>query len=238
MDNWHEDLLDLLLTPNTSDGEEVLHRIVVAARKLDFEHVAYGFQAAYPLTHPPIIVFTNCPPAWQRRYAEAGYVRIDPTVAHARRSTTPLLWRDEVFVSAPTLWAEAQEHGLRVGWSQSCLSEVGSLGMLVLWRNQTPLSADELAAHEPQMRWLVQVAHTAFNKLLVQQSASRLHALTPREREVLQWTADGKSAQDIADILTLSKSAVDFHIKNAMHKLQTSNKTAAVARAALLGMLH
>ena len=62
-------------------------------------------------------------------------------------------------------------------------------------------------------------------------------ALTAREREVLQWSADGKSAQDIADTLNLSKSAIDFHLKNSIQKLNAPNKTAAVARAALMGWL-
>ncbi|MDB5849541.1 MAG: transcriptional activator of quorum sensing autoinducer synthesis transcription regulator protein, partial [Rhodoferax sp.] len=51
-------------------------------------------------------------------------------------------------------------------------------------------------------------------------------------------TADGKSSQDIADILILSKSTVDFHVKNAVVKLQVGNKTAAVVRAAVLGYLN
>ena len=62
--------------------------------------------------------------------------------------------------------------------------------------------------------------------------------LTSREVEVLKWTADGKSAQDIADILALSKNTVDFHIKNAVTKMQAANKTAAVVRAAMLGYLY
>jgi len=53
----------------------------------------------------------------------------------------------------------------------------------------------------------------------------------------LQWSADGKSAQDIADTLNLSKSVIDFHLKNSINKLQAPNKTAAVARAALMGWL-
>lgn len=238
MDNWHEDLLNLLLTSPAGDAHAVFHQVELAANKLGFDRLAYGFQPAYPLTNRHITVISNYPLAWQRRYAEAGYLHIDPTVAHGRRSTTPLVWSDAVFASTPTLWAEAQAHGLRVGWAQSCLDDVGSAGMLTLCREHPPLSEAELDAHESHLRWLVQVAHHAFSKVFVQQSAGLLHALTAREREVLQWAADGKSSQDIAEILTVSKSAVDFHIKNAMHKLQTSNKTAAVARAVLLGMLH
>lgn len=237
MNTWQKDLLDLLLITPANGVQVIFSRIEHAARSLGFEHVAYGFQAPYPITHPKITLLNNYPTAWQHHYAQAEYLHTDPTVIHGRASQAPLLWSEQNFATNPTLWADAQDHGLRVGWAQSCL-DTGSGGMLTLCRSRGPLTSTELSANETAMRWLVQVAHVACAKLLVRQNADTLQALTAREREVLQWTADGKSAQDIADILKLSKSAVDFHITNAIRKLQTANKTAAVARAVLLGLLY
>ena len=37
--------------------------------------------------------------------------------------------------------------------------------------------------------------------------------LSHREREILQWTADGKSSGEIAIILSISESTVNFHHK-------------------------
>jgi LuxR family transcriptional regulator len=87
------------------------------------------------------------------------------------------------------------------------------------------------------MRWQVQVAHVSLSRSILCNDTERHSPLTCREREVLQWSADGKSAKDIADILNVSKSAVDLHLKNVINKLQAPNKTAAVARAALMGWL-
>jgi LuxR family transcriptional regulator len=61
--------------------------------------------------------------------------------------------------------------------------------------------------------------------------------LSDRETEVLRWTADGKSAQEIADILNVTKHTVEFHIKNAVNKLQAVNMTSAVVKALVLGLL-
>ena len=61
--------------------------------------------------------------------------------------------------------------------------------------------------------------------------------LTDREIEVLRWTADGKTASEIADILNISERTANFHIANAITKLNAPNKTAAVVRAGMLGML-
>ena len=61
--------------------------------------------------------------------------------------------------------------------------------------------------------------------------------LTPKETDILKWCADGKTSGEIAEIMAISVNTVNFHIKNATSKLRTANKTAAVVRAAMLGLL-
>jgi LuxR family transcriptional regulator len=236
MNSWQEDLLNMLLIPATS-AEAVFDRIKQAAQQLGFEHVAFGFQAPYPVTQPKITMLNSYPTAWQQRYAQAGYLLTDPTVAHGRKSQAPILWNDHAFASNRALWADAQDHGIKSGWAQSCLERSGAGSLLTLCRRAEPLTASELQAKEAPMRWLVQVAHVLLSRAILAQENPPCAALTPREREVLQWSADGKSAQDIADTLNLSKSVIDFHLKNSIQKLNARNKTAAVARAALMGWL-
>ena len=60
--------------------------------------------------------------------------------------------------------------------------------------------------------------------------------LTAREVEILKWTAEGKTAGDIAVILSLKERTVHFHMANAIVKMGACNKTAAVVQAALRGM--
>ena len=57
------------------------------------------------------------------------------------------------------------------------------------------------------------------------------HSLTPREREVLWWGAQGKSATQIGKILHITKRTVDEHTHNAVRKLGAANRTQAVAIA-------
>ncbi|MCO4089557.1 MAG: LuxR family transcriptional regulator [Limnohabitans sp.] len=236
MNTWQEDLLNLLLIPETSP-EAIFAHIQRATVQLGFEHVAFGFQAPYPVTNPNVTLLNNYPTAWQQRYAQAGYLLTDPTVSHGRQSQTPIVWNDQAFASNRALWADAQDHGIKTGWAQSCLERSGAGSLLTLCRRAEPLTTSELQAKEASMRWLVQVAHVILSRAVLSQEKITYAALTKREREVLQWSADGKSAQDIADILNLSKGAVDFHLKNSIQKLNAPNKTAAVARAALMGWL-
>jgi LuxR family quorum-sensing system transcriptional regulator SolR len=63
-----------------------------------------------------------------------------------------------------------------------------------------------------------------------------LRQLTKREIEILQWTGEGKSSQEIATILHLSVNTINYHIKKSIAKLGAPNKTAAAVRAARLGL--
>lgn len=237
MKGWQEDLLDLVSDYVTCE-REIFRRIEDVAIGLGFEYVAYGFQSPLPFSRPKITLLSNYSRSWQERYAQAGYLQVDPTVAHGRRSQEPIIWTDQVFGDAQSLWNEARAHGLRVGWAQSSLNGLGAGGMITLSRSCQSLTPQELDAKQQKMRWLVQVAHLAFSPLLRCKPAKGSHKLSSRELEVLKWSADGKSAQDIGDILSVSKNTVDFHIKNSVTKLQVPNKTAAVVRAALLGLLN
>jgi DNA-binding NarL/FixJ family response regulator len=44
-------------------------------------------------------------------------------------------------------------------------------------------------------------------------------ALTPREREIMQLVAEGKSTKQVADALTISIKTVETHRTNLMRKL-------------------
>jgi DNA-binding CsgD family transcriptional regulator len=56
-------------------------------------------------------------------------------------------------------------------------------------------------------------------------------SLTPREREVVTWVAQGKTAVEIAKILGIAKRTVDEHMHAAMRKLGAANRAQAVAIA-------
>jgi DNA-binding CsgD family transcriptional regulator len=53
--------------------------------------------------------------------------------------------------------------------------------------------------------------------------SSPLACLSPRERQVLQFVAEGKSSAEIADILSLSLKTVETYRSRLMHKLGISD---------------
>lgn len=62
--------------------------------------------------------------------------------------------------------------------------------------------------------------------------------LSPREREVLQLTAAGNSAEEVANQLYLSRATVKTHLQRVYQKLGVSDRAAAVAEAMRRGMLN
>ena len=61
--------------------------------------------------------------------------------------------------------------------------------------------------------------------------------LTPREREILEFLADGWSNSEIADRLPLSLRTVKFHLETLFRKLGVNRRTEAVREGWRLGLL-
>lgn len=66
---------------------------------------------------------------------------------------------------------------------------------------------------------------------------SPMEALTPREREVLQWLAEGLANKEIARRLRISEHTVKFHVNTIMGKLGAQTRTEAVTRAVRQGLI-
>ena len=183
-------------------------------------------------------MINNYPAHWQERYVQQRYVEIDPTVRLAMQSDKPFVWTSRLVASAPEFWEEARAAGLRVGWAQSSIGDASPRGMFTVARSTMPLWQTELVRKERHLRVLATVAHQRLSQLMLPAQPTRCGAkLTAREIEVLQWTADGKTTLEIADLLNLSECTVRFHIRNVITKLNVANKTAAAVCAAMNGML-
>ena len=111
--------------------------------------------------------------------------------------------------------------------------------MLTLARSHEALSAAELQHQGFKMVWLAQMAHLGMSRCLTAKLMPEIEVkLSKREVEVLRWTAEGKTSNEISEILGISERTVNFHISNAATKLNAPNKTAAAVKAAVLGMLY
>ncbi|WP_050930408.1 LuxR family transcriptional regulator [Aestuariivita boseongensis] len=58
-------------------------------------------------------------------------------------------------------------------------------------------------------------------------------ALTPRQREALEWVGDGKTTQDIAVLMGLTSATVEKHLRLAREALSVETTAQAVLKAAM-----
>ena len=61
--------------------------------------------------------------------------------------------------------------------------------------------------------------------------------LTPREEEVLQLLAQGKTNKEIASELVVTERTVKFHVSSILRKMDRGNRTEAVRLAVELGLV-
>jgi len=96
-----------------------------------------------------------------------------------------------------------------------------------------------LEAGKIELANLELICNSAFRRLidLGVISTQRPGDLSARERRVLELTALGKTASDIAGLLEISQRTVHAHLQNASAKLNASNKTHTVVEALRYGQI-
>ncbi|MGM4908511.1 LuxR family transcriptional regulator [Rhizobium sp. 768_B6_N1_8] len=90
-----------------------------------------------------------------------------------------------------------------------------------------------------EMRELSYIAIHVFDRLAeIRNLDTRItDTLTDREIDCLNWTAAGKTSAEIAEILDLSEHTVNHYLNRATKKLDTVNRTQAVAKALRIGLI-
>jgi len=83
-----------------------------------------------------------------------------------------------------------------------------------------------------------QLVHERLDDGKRQPAAAYFNPLTEREREILKWTAMGKTAWEISRILHISQRTVEDHLCHVRCKLDTATSTQAVVEALRLRLIQ
>jgi len=234
---WIRELLQSL--SGAGSAEDLFAPVSKAARYLGFSCCSYGLRLPIPVSKPQIRVLDNYPKDWMHHYQRSGYLQVDPTVSLGMSTGKLVIWNDQTFKTAPALWHDARAIGLNVGMAQPAWGPGGSFGLLSLSRESEPLSAAEIEKHRRKLVWLTQAVHASMYTMLTPHMVPEGGAvLTARESEIIRWTADGKTAEEVAAILGVSDRTVTFHIQNVLGKLNSTNKIQATVKAVALGLVR
>jgi len=200
-------------------------------RRFGFEHFAFSGVPRSSAAMPEAVLAHRIPAELFKLYVERRYADVDPVMRMLRRTTEPFRWLDVPYHrererKGAEVMALVADFGLSQGFFVPTPSPCGTYGNV--WMAGP---APELTErNRPALHLMALYAFDRVHRLVGRLPVQRL-PLTAREREVLAWTASGKSAWEIGEILGIGKRTVDEHAQTAVHKLGAANKIQAVVFA-------
>lgn len=227
----------------------------------DHGFASYAFvEISDPGEEAPLLVATS-DPRWNDDYRSNRFLDVDPVLPVVRRTSRPFTWADVALPrrlgkrkpGAQRTMEAARDHGLVEGLvvpfhTVDRIGRIHSASCVLFWKDRPALftriprrvrselhviliywagRALELAARAGSRRFEASGVGEAGDDI----------ALSDRERAVLAWAARGKTMAETAAILSISVATVETHLRNAMAKLGTVNKTQAAVRALKLGLI-
>lgn len=185
------------------------------------------------------IVISTYPTSWLRRYSDMDYAGIDPVIAKGLSSVNAVVF-DHAHPETAELAdfaADAMAHGIGA-FTVGIPVHIGkNIRSVTTFATDMEISGatDEASAVMTRFREQAHIVSVAVTERFLETRQPK-HKLTNREIEVLYWGSWGKTDQQTADIMGLSRWTVVAHVQSAKAKLGVNNKAAAIARALKLNL--
>ena len=181
------------------------------------------------------------PNQWMEHYFDRNYDKNDPIFLHAAATVTPFRW-DHLALRISKALRQPLDEATEFGISNGITIPVRGPGRCYATFSVTAsVSGTEFEAlwaqHHHLLHLLTLHAHEAIIKQIYQSPMPSGLSLSPRERECLLWTAKGKTAWEIGQILNLTEETVATYLKSATRKLEVNNKYHAVVKSIVLGII-
>jgi LuxR family quorum sensing-dependent transcriptional regulator len=169
------------------------------------------------------------PQDWYLQYGQCRFVEHDVVAASFRTRTASFRWSDlriETAASRRVMQIAGEDYAMKQGFAVPIFGLNGYEAGLSLAGPEVDCSDEANAAVEL-------IAVYAFNQLTRIKSCERDAPLVlrPREREIMQWVAAGKTTWDIGAILHISSDTVNKTIASAMRRLGVHTRAQAVSEA-------
>lgn len=204
-----------------------------------YERVAYSLITDHPSLSLPKQhgLATSYPDDWMKYYDEQKYFSLDPVVHGVIHSRVPFFWSDlkataTIPESSFKVLQQGHDSGLKDGLAIPLFGYSGEVVGLGLARKEADKGRDyQFLAN---VCLLSTFFHEKFRSLLTQPI---LVKITPKERDIISWAAEGKTDEEIAIILGLSANTVRWYWKNIFVKLDTKGRLYTITKAIALGLV-
>lgn len=205
----------------------------------------YGFQhfAYLRLDGSRWKAVSNYPAEWLDRYYKQNFSRIDPIVRAAKQGAHPFCWslHDAILKrERPEVIAfrdEAISHGIVAGLSIPIRVGFSHQAVLTFASHDTACLKDAVTMDIIEAATAAAMLHFAFSMRRKRWSCASADNLTNFEITCLRWVAEGKTMQDVADLLEEKYSRVRVSVDKAKDKLEAVTLQQATAVAARLMLI-
>ena len=211
-----------------------------------FDRLLYGFtryRTDTSLGDPEdFIILTNHDPAYTNVFFGEGLYFHAPMTRWALENEGASSWRlvGEMFDDRVLTPQEQKvvsfnlKMQVTAGYTVSFKSvSVRSKGAIALTAKPGMNQEDVDAIWDEHGRDIHLMNNVAHLKILTLPYSGPNRALTPRQREALEWVGDGKTTQDIAVLMGLTSATVEKHLRLAREALSVETTAQAVLKAAM-----
>lgn len=229
-DEWGRRALDFVDAAGRLGVAELIERFEAEIAACGFHAYIMAGLPAPGTSLAELTIANGWPEAWFEIYNQENFSEVDPVPRHGCSTVHPFEWSEAVYdrekePRAHQVMTWATEFGLNYGYCIPLHYDDG--GAMISMAGTNP-NLDVVSKSALQLIGIY--AHNRI-RALNRPTSQRRGLLTPREREVLRWAAEGKTSWEISIILTLSERTVKFHLIEASRKLNAVNRTSAVAKA-------
>jgi LuxR family transcriptional regulator len=217
---------------------------------MGFRRVNYGFTRFRHLKtigDPDDALFlSTCDADYVNRYFRGGFYAKTPVFRWAERNSGACTWTwvKEAFEAGRLSPEEAEAvrqnagmgvvAGISISFPEVSSRSKGAMGLIA---DPGLTHADVDRIFEEQREEILALANMMHLTIVHLPQLSRQRALSPRQREALEWVADGKTTQDVALLMGVSPAMVEKHLRLAREALAVETTAQAVAKGALLNMI-
>lgn len=222
---------------NGSDVAHITRLIEQQANELEFDFYALFIRHPVPFTRPKTFFYCNYPKKWVEYYLQEDFARSDPVLKKCFLPGVVWQWQAVEAGDGQRVLDAAWEHGICQGISCSVLANNRAVGILSLSTASSSKNRALTPEIELKLQYISELAMAALITMNdISMSIARLE-LSEREREILKWTAEGKTSAEISLILSISENTVNFHQKNMQKRFNAPNKTQVASYAAAIGLI-
>lgn len=199
----------------------------------------------YANTQPrfaPFLLETTYDRQWVDCYLERDYRQADLVPRKAAATIVPFRWREELDRldgddRSHEVFAEAAAFRIHDGLTIPIHQGTPGFAMMNLVADDPALLGASALAQRHAVMMISMIYHDAVLRDPGIGGEQLPPRLSPREREVLNWAALGKTSWEISQILKVAERTVVFHVENAKTKLGVASRSHAVAKALALGLI-